>query len=65
MKALPDPARPTQHDPIAIALAEDIGSGDLTSRYFTGTEPRRARIFAKEEAVIAGRQSVSCDAGIV
>ena len=54
MKALPDPPRPTQHDPIAIALAEDIGAGDLTSRYFVGTEKRRARIFAKEEAVVAG-----------
>ena len=54
MKALPDPPRATQHDPIAIALAEDIGSGDLTSRYFVGTEKRKARIFAKEEAVVAG-----------
>ncbi len=54
MKALPDPARATLHDPIAIALAEDIGSGDLTSRYFVGTEKRKARIFAKEEAVVAG-----------
>ena len=42
------------HDPIAIALAEDIGSGDLTSRYFVGTEERCARIFAKEPAVAAG-----------
>ena len=42
------------HDPIAIALAEDIGPGDLTSRYFVGTERRNARIFAKEPAVAAG-----------
>ena len=59
MKVLPDPPRPTQHDPIAIALAEDIGSGDLTSRYFTGTESRRARIFAKEEAVVAGAETAA------
>ena len=59
MKPLPDPARPTQHDPIAIALAEDIGSGDLTSRYFVGTESRRARIFAKEKAVVAGVDSAA------
>ena len=59
MKALPDPPRPSQHDPIAIALAEDIGSGDLTSRYFTGTESRRARIFAKEEAVVAGAETAA------
>jgi nicotinate-nucleotide pyrophosphorylase (carboxylating) len=42
------------HDPISIALAEDIGSGDLTSRYFVGTEERSARIFVKEPAVAAG-----------
>ena len=45
---------PLAHDPIAIALAEDLGPGDLTSRYFTGTERRTARIFAKEPAVAAG-----------
>ena len=42
------------HDPIAVALAEDLGSGDLTSRYFVGDERRSARIFAKEPAVAAG-----------
>jgi nicotinate-nucleotide pyrophosphorylase (carboxylating) len=42
------------HDPIAIALAEDIGSGDLTSLYFVGLGSRQARIFAKEPAVAAG-----------
>ena len=41
-------------DPIDIALAEDIGSGDLTSRYFVGPQFGRARIFAKEAAVVAG-----------
>ena len=59
MKALPDPPRPTQHDPIAIALAEDIGSGDITSRYFVGTEKRKARIFAKEDAVVAGADTAA------
>ncbi len=44
----------TSHDPIAIALDEDIGPGDLTSRYFVGTERRRARIFSKEPAIAAG-----------
>jgi len=43
------------HDPIAIALAEDIGPGDLTCRYFVAPERcGSGRIFAKEEAVIAG-----------
>jgi nicotinate-nucleotide pyrophosphorylase (carboxylating) len=51
---MPDP-----HDPIAIALAEDIGSGDLTSKYFVGAGTRRARIFAKEPAVAAGVETAA------
>ncbi len=45
-------------DPIAIALAEDLGSGDLTSQYFV-TEGRQglARIVAKEEALVAGAET--------
>lgn len=47
-------AYPSTHDPIAIALAEDIGSGDLTSLHFVENRPAKARIFAKENAVAAG-----------
>lgn len=43
-----------RHDPIGIALAEDIGPGDLTSRYFVGPERGSARIFTKVAAVAAG-----------
>jgi nicotinate-nucleotide pyrophosphorylase (carboxylating) len=50
---LPVAVRST-HDPIAIALAEDLGRGDLTSRYFVGLERRTARLFTKEPAVAAG-----------
>lgn len=42
-------------DLIAQALEEDIGAGDVTTRYFT--DPQRqgaARIFAKEPCVLAG-----------
>ena len=43
------------HDPIAVSLAEDIGSGDLTSRYFVPEDSRGcARVFAKEPAIAAG-----------
>ncbi len=47
---------PRTHDPIALALAEDLGSGDLTCRYFVDAGRQGyARIFAKEdEAVVAG-----------
>jgi nicotinate-nucleotide pyrophosphorylase (carboxylating) len=57
--SLPDPPRPSRHDPIAIALVEDIGPGDLTSRYFTGDERRSARIFTKEPAVAAGVETAA------
>lgn len=47
---------PDQHDPIGIALAEDIGSGDVTAQFFIDPAARgAARIFSKEaEAVVAG-----------
>jgi nicotinate-nucleotide pyrophosphorylase (carboxylating) len=42
-------------DPVAIALAEDVGSGDLTSIFFVPEHQRsQGRIFAKETAVVAG-----------
>jgi len=43
------------HDPIAIALAEDIGDGDITSNSFVPDNlPATARIVAKEKAIVAG-----------
>ncbi len=42
------------HDPIALALAEDLGSGDLTARFFVEDRPGKARLFVKEAAVAAG-----------
>lgn len=51
---LPAPPRPSPHDPIAIALVEDIGPGDLTSKYFVGDDRRSAHIIAKEPAIVAG-----------
>jgi nicotinate-nucleotide pyrophosphorylase (carboxylating) len=42
-------------DPVAVALAEDVGTGDLTSRFFIPeTHQSRARILAKQSAVVAG-----------
>ena len=43
-------------DPIDVALAEDIGAGDITSRHFIGSERRDARIFARQRAVVAGAE---------
>jgi len=43
------------NDPIEIALAEDVGSGDLTCEYFVADDQRgHARIVAKEKSVVAG-----------
>ena len=42
-------------DPVDIALAEDVGSGDLTSLFFIPEQYfSKGRIFAKEPCVIAG-----------
>jgi nicotinate-nucleotide pyrophosphorylase (carboxylating) len=42
-------------DPVAVALAEDVGTGDLTSRFFIPeTHQSGARILAKQNAVVAG-----------
>jgi len=58
LHVVPTPAR-SAHDPIGIALVEDIGRGDLTSRYFVGSERRSARIFARESAVAAGVETAA------
>ena len=43
------------HDPIAAALAEDVGAGDATVEFFIDPAQRAAaRIFAKEPLVLAG-----------
>jgi nicotinate-nucleotide pyrophosphorylase (carboxylating) len=42
-------------DPVAVALAEDVGSGDLTSQFFIPeTQQSQARILAKQTAIVAG-----------
>ena len=46
-------------DPVEIALAEDLGSGDLTSLFFVPeTRVSKGRIFAKEASVVAGVETV-------
>ena len=46
-------------DPVDIALAEDLGSGDLTSLFFIPeTRVSKGRIFAKEASVVAGVETV-------
>jgi nicotinate-nucleotide pyrophosphorylase (carboxylating) len=46
---------PDDYDPIAAALREDIGTGDITTEFFVPAELRaNARIVAHESAVVAG-----------
>ena len=46
---------PNPPDPVAVALAEDIGSGDLTCKYFVDAQRSgKARVFAKQPCVLAG-----------
>lgn len=48
------------HDPIGLALAEDIGSGDVTSASFVAAAARgTARIVAREKAVVAGVETAA------
>src|SRR4051794_30204928 len=48
------------HDPIAIALEEDIGRGDVTSEFFVpATVAGVAHIVGREEAVVAGTQTAA------
>jgi nicotinate-nucleotide pyrophosphorylase (carboxylating) len=46
---------PLESDIVALALSEDIGSGDVTTRYFTDSTRRaEARIVAREPCIVAG-----------
>jgi nicotinate-nucleotide pyrophosphorylase (carboxylating) len=40
---------------VARALAEDVGSGDLTARLISRKQTARARVMTRETAVVAGR----------
>lgn len=47
-------------DPIAFALAEDIGPGDITSDYFVSPNLQAlGRIIARERAVVAGTETAA------
>jgi nicotinate-nucleotide pyrophosphorylase (carboxylating) len=49
------PDQATFHDPIAAALHEDIGSGDVTCRYFVDAHRNgQGRVIAKAAATVAG-----------
>lgn len=48
------------HDPIEIALKEDIGEGDVTSQFFVPESVQAAaRIVAREKAIVAGTHTAA------
>ncbi len=47
------------HDPIALALAEDIGNGDVTAEFFVESRLGKARLFVKEDAIAAGVETAA------
>src|SRR5438445_4835749 len=54
-KKQPDPMKPNRYDPIAAALKEDIGGGDITTEFFVPDGLNATgRIIARENAVVAG-----------
>jgi nicotinate-nucleotide pyrophosphorylase (carboxylating) len=49
-----------RHDPIDIALREDIGEGDVTSAFFVPETVRAAaRVISREQAIIAGGETAA------
>jgi nicotinate-nucleotide pyrophosphorylase (carboxylating) len=47
-------------DPIAVALEEDIGGGDITTEFFVPETLRSSgRILAREKAIVAGAQTAA------
>src|SRR5438309_110585 len=50
-----DPMKPNRYEPIAAALKEDIGGGDITTEFFVPDALHATgRIIARENAVVAG-----------
>jgi nicotinate-nucleotide pyrophosphorylase (carboxylating) len=47
--------KPDRYDPIAAALKEDIGTGDITTEFFVPDSLHASgRIVAQEKAIVAG-----------
>jgi len=52
--------KPTPFDPIAIAIQEDVGKGDVTTEFFVPPDLRAsARIIAREKAITAGTETAA------
>src|SRR6266487_5265846 len=57
---MPMPTKADHYDPIAAALKEDIGQGDITTDFFVpATLHATGRIITRERAVVAGTGTVA------
>src|SRR6266567_4475891 len=58
--AQPNPMKPSRYNPIAAALQEDIGQGDITTDFFVPETLRATgRIIAREKAIVAGTEATA------
>src|SRR2546429_5251006 len=52
--------KPSRYDPIAAALEEDIGQGDITTDFFVPeTLHATGRLIAREKAIVAGTEATA------
>ena len=52
--------KPVRWDPIAVGLEEDIGAGDITTKFFVPENLHSsAHIVAREKAIVAGSQTAA------
>src|SRR5207247_9194315 len=52
--------KPSRYDPIAAALEEDIGQGDITTDFFVPeTLHATGRLIAREKAIVAGTEATT------
>jgi len=52
--------KPVRWDPIAVGFEEDIGAGDITTKFFVPENLHSsARIVAREKAIVAGSQTAA------
>src|ERR1700745_3031589 len=52
--------KPKRFDPVAAALKEDIGNGDITTDFFVPeTLHATGRIVAREKAIVAGTDAAA------
>jgi nicotinate-nucleotide pyrophosphorylase (carboxylating) len=55
-----DVMKPERFDPVAVALKEDIGNGDITTDFFVPETLHAAgRIVAREKAIVAGTHAAA------